>query len=66
MMRDLPYEKRLRDLEPFSLEKNGHISSILINIEWASVKRRGPGSFQWCPVTGKGAMGTNWNAVSSI
>jgi len=23
------------------------------------VKRMGPDSFQWCPVTGQGAMGTN-------
>ena len=26
----------------------------------------GPGSFQWCPVTGQGAKGTNWNTRSSI
>ena len=26
----------------------------------------GPGSFQWCPVTGQGAMGTNCNTGSSI
>lgn len=24
------------------------------------------GSFQWCPVTGKGAMGTNWYIVGVI
>ena len=26
----------------------------------------GPSSFQWCPVTGQGAMGTNWSTGSSI
>ena len=26
----------------------------------------GPDSFQWCPVTGQGAMGTNWGTGSSI
>jgi len=25
----------------------------------------GPGSVQWCPVTGQGATGTNWNTGSS-
>ena len=25
-----------------------------------------PSSFQWCPVTGQGAMGTNWGTGSSI
>ena len=25
----------------------------------------GPSSFQWCPVTGQGAMGTNWSTGSS-
>ena len=26
----------------------------------------GPSSFQWCPVTGQGAMGTNWGTGSSV
>ena len=26
----------------------------------------GPNSFQWCPVTGQGATGTNWSTGSSI
>jgi len=29
------------------------------------VKRMGPDSFQWCPVTGRGVMGTNWSRGSS-
>ena len=29
-----------------------------INILRVGFKRRGPDSFQWCPVTGQGAMGT--------
>jgi len=31
---------------------------MLINISQAEVKKIGPGSFQWCPVTGQGAMET--------
>ena len=30
------------------------------------VRRMGPSSFQWCPVTGQGAMGTNWGTGSSV
>ena len=26
----------------------------------------GPNSFQWCPVTGQGAMGTKWGTGSSV
>ena len=26
----------------------------------------GPSSFQWCPATGQGAMGTNWGTGSSV
>jgi len=29
------------------------------------VKETEPGSFQWCPVTGWEAMGTNWNTCNS-
>ena len=29
------------------------------------VRRMGPNSFQWCPATGQGAMGTNWSRGSS-
>jgi len=32
---------------------------MLINICRVGVRRMGPSSFQWCPVTGQGAMGTN-------
>ena len=39
---------------------------MLINILWVSVKRMGPHSFQWCPVTGQAAVGTNWSIGSSI
>ena len=30
------------------------------------VRRTGPNSFQWCPVTGQGATGTNWSRGSSV
>ena len=36
------------------------------NISRVDVKRMGPSSFQWCPVTGQGAMGTNWSIGSSV
>jgi len=39
---------------------------MLINIWRVGVRRMRPDSFQWCPVTGQGAMGTNWSTGSSI
>jgi len=39
---------------------------MLINISRVGVRRMGPSSFQWCPVTGQGAMGTKWSIGSSI
>ena len=39
---------------------------MLINIWRVGVRRMGPSSFQWCPVTGQGAMGTNWSTGSSV
>ena len=38
---------------------------MLTNILRVSVKRMGPDSFQQCPATGQGAMGTNWSTASS-
>jgi len=35
------------------------------NICRVGVRRMGPSSFQWCPATGQGAMGTNWSRGSS-
>ena len=37
-----------------------------INILGVGVKRMGPDSFQWCPVTGQEATGTNWSMRSSV
>ena len=57
----LPYEERLRELGLFSLKKRrlrGDLE-MLINICRVGVRRTGPSSFQWCPVTGQGATGTN-------
>ena len=38
---------------------------MLINICRVGVRRMGPSSCQWCPVTGQGAMGPNWGTGSS-
>ena len=44
----------------------GGILSTLMNVWRFGAKWTGPGSFQWCPVTGQGAVGTNWNTGNSI
>jgi len=54
----LSYEERLRELRLFSLKKR-RLRGDLINMLRVGVKRMGPNSFQWCPVAGQRAMGTN-------
>jgi len=39
---------------------------MLTNIWRVGVRRMGPNSFQWCPATEQGAMGTNWSIGSSV
>jgi len=55
----LAYEERLRELGFFSLKKR-RLRGDLINayVLRVGVSRMGPNSFQWCPVTGQGVMGT--------
>ena len=36
------------------------------NIWRVGVRRMGPSSFQWCPVTGQGATSTNWSIECSV
>ena len=64
MMRGLEhlcYEERLRELGLFSLKKRRLRGDLInaSNILRVGVRKMGPNSFQWCPVTGQGAMGTN-------
>jgi len=54
----LSYEERLREQGLFSLRKR-KLRGDLLNILRVGVRRMGPDSFQWCPATGQGAMGTN-------
>jgi len=60
-MEHLSYQERLRQLGLFSLEQRRlrEISSMCTNICREGAKKIQPGSFQWCPVTGKEVMGTN-------
>lgn len=59
-LKHLSLEERLRQ---FSQENRwlSRISSMHTNTWGEGEERRGPGSFQWCPVPGQEAMGTSWN-----
>ena len=47
-------------------EGSGVIFLIYMNTCRECVERMESGYFQWCPVTGSGAMGTNWNTGGSL
>ena len=56
------------ELRLFSLEKRRlrGILPMYRNTWRDSAKRTEPGSFQWCPLTGQAAKGTNWNTGGSL
>lgn len=64
----LPCVEKLRDLRLFRFEKGRLRGNFITVNKYLKSGRQamGPGSSQWCPETGKGAVDINQNIESSI
>jgi len=64
----LLYKERLRHLVLFSLEKKRRRGGVITVHKYLkyTAKWMEPDSFHWCPMTGQGTMGSNWNTGMSV